>query len=293
MKDDKVYRIGRFELILPADHALDQYQQHFRLYDRLLGEIARLLVAKYPDAAAIDIGANVGDTAALLCREQDMPILCIEGHPQFVSYLRRNLERLPPCIEVAECLVGARAGSVPLADLHARDGTAALQPGAQVAAGAPSLAVRRLAEILAEHPRFGGARLLKTDTDGADFEILLSSLDVIRKHRPVLYFEYDPTLRVQGTREATEVVAALTAEGYRYFLVFDNYGNFMTCIEQDAADRFGELDRYLLSHLLFGRRVHYLDVCAFSADDEDLCRALEVYQRELVESGARESGREI
>ncbi len=85
--EEKTYRIGRFELTLPADHPIDRYQKTYRLYDRVLGDIAHAVAAKYPDTTAIDIGANVGDTAALLCRDQDFPVLCIEGSPHFLKYL--------------------------------------------------------------------------------------------------------------------------------------------------------------------------------------------------------------
>jgi len=121
---DVNYRIGDFELVFPADHMLGTYQNTYRLYDWVLGEIARLVVAKYPHATAVDIGANVGDTAAAICRHQSVPVLCIEGHPSYVPYLRRNLERLPSGIEVAESFVGAATGSVAANSMHTAHGTA-------------------------------------------------------------------------------------------------------------------------------------------------------------------------
>ena len=279
--------------MLPADHPLDQYQERYRLYDWVLGEITPLLLEKYPDATAIDIGANVGDTAALLCRERTLPVLCIEAHPRFLPYLRRNLERLPGGIEVAECLVGARRGTVPAASYVARHGTAGVDVAAVAGAEGSGLVVRPLAEILREHPRFLNARLLKTDTDGSDFEILQSSLEVIGRTRPVLYFEYDPTLRPDGASAARRTIAALLQAGYRSFLVQDNFGHFLERIDARIEERFASLDRYLFSNLYFGRQIYYYDVCAFSAADEDLCAALESTHRLVVESALREDGREL
>ena len=97
MPDEKILKIGRFELVLPTDHMLETYKRKFKLYDWILGEVARLVTAKYPDATAIDIGANVGDSAAVLSRHGDMPILCIEGHPTFITFLRDHSELpIPP-----------------------------------------------------------------------------------------------------------------------------------------------------------------------------------------------------
>jgi len=123
----KRHRIGRFELLLSGDHLLDRYQRDYRLTDTALGEIVRLAAAKYPDLTAVDIGANVGDTAAVMCRHRDIPVLCIEGHPAFVSLLRRNVARLPSGIEIAECLVGP-GGPVSLDQLRKHNGTATLRP---------------------------------------------------------------------------------------------------------------------------------------------------------------------
>ena len=251
-----------------------------------------LLLDKYPDATAIDIGANVGDTAALLCRERTIPVLCIEAHPRFLPYLRRNLERLPGGIELAECLVGARSRTVPVASFTAHHGTAMID-GAHPVGDGPGVPVKPLAEVLREHPRFLNARLLKTDTDGSDFEILQSSLDVIARAHPVLYFEYDPTLRADGASEARKTIAALVRAGYRSFLVQDNFGHFLQRIEADIEERFAALDRYLFSNLFFGRQIYYCDVCAFSTVDEDLCTALEGTHRVLVEAALRENGREL
>ena len=257
----------------------------------MLGELVPLLLDRYPDATAIDIGANVGDTAALLCRERTIPVLCIEAHPRFLPYLRRNLERLPGGIELAECLVGARSGTVPVTSFTAHHGTAMVD-GAHAVSDGPGIPVKPLAQVLREHPRFLNARLLKTDTDGSDFEILQSSLDVIARTHPVLYFEYDPTLRADGASAARETIAALVRAGYRSYLVQDNFGHFLQRIDADIEERFASLDRYLFSNLFFGRQIYYYDVCAFSTADEDLCAALESTHRLLVEAALREDGRE-
>src|SRR5437763_793435 len=85
---NRKYRIGRFELTLPYDHRIDDYQKGHRLTDAALGEIARIAAGKYPDMTAIDIGANIGDTVAAICRHIDVPVLCVEGHPVFLAFLR-------------------------------------------------------------------------------------------------------------------------------------------------------------------------------------------------------------
>jgi FkbM family methyltransferase len=288
----KPYRIGRFELLLSGDHLLDRYQRDYRLTDTALGEIVRLAAAKYPDLTAVDIGANVGDTAAVMCRHRDIPVLCIEGHPAFVALLRRNVAQLPAGIEIAECLIGPSAGPVSLDRLRKHNGTATLRPASAPAeTSAAQIPVRPLADVLREHPRFARPRLIKTDTDGADFDILLSSLDVIGACRPILHFEYKPDIRPDGMAQSVHAIAALWDAGYTRFLVYDNFGNYLETVERDAAERFRDLNRYLLSHAIFGRRdIHYLDVCAFAAQDEDLAVQLRDYHRRLLDEQIGQTG---
>ena len=291
----KPYRIGRFELLLSGDHLLDRYQTEYRLTDTALGEIVRLAASKYPDLTAIDIGANVGDTAALMCRHLDVPVLCVEGHPAFLALLRRNVARLPAGTEIAACLVGPADGPASTDRLRKHNGTATLRPtSAPADRSAAQIPIRPLADVLQDHPRFRAPRLIKTDTDGTDFDILLSSLDVIGACRPILYFEYKPDIRQDGIAQSIQAITALRAAGYTRFLVYDNFGNYLETVGHDAAERFSDLNRYLLSHAIFGHRdIHYLDVCAFCAQDEDLAVQLRDYHRRQLDERIRQTGLQV
>jgi hypothetical protein len=110
---------------------------------------------------------------------------------------------------------------------------------------------------------------------------------------PVLYFEYDPTFRKDGIKASLEAISALDAIGYKHFFVYDNFGHLMDFINEDAISRFTHLSRYIMSHLLFGRQIYYLDVCAFSLNDGDLADKLYIYHRDTADANIREAGWEI
>ncbi|HLI22615.1 MAG TPA: FkbM family methyltransferase [Stellaceae bacterium] len=282
MAEEREYSIGRHRLILPPDHLLDEYQAHYRLYDRVLGDIAQIVWHKYPGASAIDIGANIGDSAALICRDQDFPVLCIEGSPRYLGYLRRNLERLPATIEIAPVLVGGNAAAVPKAGLQEKLGTARITSAS--ATTDETIEMRPLADILAAHSKFSQPRLIKSDTDGSDFEILASSIDVLRAVRPVLFFEYDPKFRIDGFEMGLATLAKLHEIGYSCFLVYDNFGNCLEIVTGDPRERFAQLNRYLMSHALFGPQIHYFDVCACGPQDEDIARLLYAHQSRVLDA---------
>ena len=274
---DKQYRVGRSILTMPEDHKLDFYQSSWRLYDKALPEIVRAVAEKYPDMTAIDIGANIGDSAALICQYHDIPVLCVEGNPAFLEYLRQNLSRLPPCVEIVQALIGETTGSIHPDAMLTHDGTASVNLSTAAAAGAGDLhaiTTRRLKDVLAEWPRFASSKFIKSDTDGSDFEIILSSRDVVASSHPVLFFEFDPTFRKEGIVEALRVISMLQDIGYDHFLVYDNFGNVMSLIEEKIFAQFEKLCLYILSHALTGRQIYYVDVCAFVSEDADIARTI-------------------
>src|SRR5271170_3339530 len=137
----KEYVVGRTKLLLPADHAIDAYQARWKRYDRALGEIARLVWGKYPDYRAIDIGANVGDSAALISTYHDVPTLCIEGTEAFLPFLRENARRIGPHVALEVAFVGDGAAAAGLALRTSAAGTAKLIADPDPAAG---IQVKRL-----------------------------------------------------------------------------------------------------------------------------------------------------
>ncbi|HUI60605.1 MAG TPA: hypothetical protein VLX90_10300, partial [Steroidobacteraceae bacterium] len=163
----KEYTVGRTRLLLPVDHALDRYQAKWKRYDRALGEIARLVWQKYPNSTAVDIGANVGDSAALINTYHDIPTLCIEGGEAFLAFLRENARRIGPHVVVEAAFVGDSASANVYALQSTEAGTAKLVSDPNRAA---DIRVRSLDALLSGAAGFSHPRLIKTDTDGFDFQ---------------------------------------------------------------------------------------------------------------------------
>jgi FkbM family methyltransferase len=286
---NRKYRIGRFELTLPYDHRIDDYQKGHRLTDAALGEIARIAAGKYPDMTAIDIGANIGDTVAAICRHIDVPVLCVEGHPVFLAFLRENLKALPPRTEVEGCLVGPLVQEISIERLHAAGGTASLTGTAHSGADAATLFIRPLADILRSHPAFARSKLVKIDTDGSDFAILQSSAAFIEEIRPILFFEYDSKIGDDGLEQSVQAIAGLMHAGYDRFLLYDNFGNFVRVIEADIVEQFRDINRYLISNNVFGTAVYFFDVAAFHSSDRDLALQVRDFHRDVIDRCAAQA----
>ncbi len=255
---------------------LDQYQARWHRYDIALGEIVRLMRQKYPDFSAIDIGANIGDTAALINKYAPVPVLCIEGNPGFLKALKFNAARIGGHIEIEAAFIGKDGDFVQPGQVDEQRGTATLTGPPLTGAAESSIPMKSLETILDAHPAFADSRLLKIDTDGLDFEILTGSISPLRTIKPVLYFEYDTKFRPGAESEALQAIAGLFEAGYTRYLVYDNYGNYLVTVRE--PERFAELNAYLRSNRKHGWAVYYFDVCAFTEADSDLFEAVHAYE---------------
>jgi FkbM family methyltransferase len=259
--------IGGYRIRLAPKSKWPVYRSNFTLYDTALAEISQVLGVKFPALCAIDIGANVGDTAALIRQYAEIPVLCIEGDRDVLPVLRENAAVLGRGVVIHESFVGSDDVTVNPALITDAGRNASL---AQAAEPEGSVRLRSLEAILGEHPEFADAKLLKVDTEGFDFAIIAQSIDFITRAKPVILFEYDPHYHPEKTDSGIEMVHRLIDAGYSDFIYYDNFGNFLLHADARDTSTFRDLDLYLGSNRKHGIAVYYFDICAIHRDDRDL-----------------------
>lgn len=271
------FDVAGMPLRLPLSHDLPLYLSRFPLYSGNLGRLAAACAGAYPDLAVVDIGANVGDSAAFLRQAGVAEILCVEGHPRYLAFLRTNAAALGDGVTIAPVLVGAATGPIDAPFLTAK-GTGGFRGGAP--APTPALTVS-LDDLLAEHPRRGRLKLVKSDTDGFEAHILKGGIASLRKDRPVLFFEYDPSLLAANGSDGLQLLTMLRKEAaYATAMVYDNFGDLLLSVRLDDVDVLEELHRYVEGK--GGRQ--YLDIAAFHADDDDLFQAFRAREHDFYRS---------
>lgn len=272
------YKIGPHSILLPHDHMLDRYQEKWKRYDIALGEIARIAFTKYPELTAIDVGANIGDSAALICKHQNIPVLCIEGVRKFIWHLHENIARNAIPAEIEDCFIGDDGHAVGADGVSDRLGTASIiHATADLNRAEESIKMKSLKTILNGHQRFSASKLLKMDTDGFDFIIIRKSIDLISEIKPIIFLEYDINYSAEGETQGIAALYALHDAGYTKFLVYDNYGNFLISIE-DSVQQFLDLNAFLRSNRKHGFAVYYFDICALHGEDADLFQDIRRYE---------------
>ena len=266
--------LGGHPVSLPAGHLLDWYRLRHRRYDEPIADVCRIIAEKYSEASFIDIGANVGDTAALMAVSARVSVLCIEGNRRFIPFLKKNLPKALNDFEIEESYVGADDADV-AALITTKAGTASIQIDCQQEAKKYSVRLRSLEKVLLDHPKFIHSKLLKVDTDGLDAKIIIGAAAVLVRMRPVIYVEYSPVGSSEVEKECRAMVECLRDIGYEYFHVFDNFGNHMLRLRGAETGHLLALNAYARSSRKdLKPAVFYYDICAMTVDDADLSNAL-------------------
>jgi len=223
----KVY--GR-SLIVPAEHALPPTLAEFPQYNLPLALSARAVAdfrRNEKPLAIIDVGANVGDTIAII--EQRCPAisryLCIEADPN-LAYLCRLNYKQNDCVTVVQQFIGEKEGTAVFLE---DDGNA--NPSTKVAGSSDQTSgddrLVRLDTVATPFAmQLDQVSLIKVDTEGYDFSILRSGQQLLKRFKPSIYFEWFPRL-LQGLGEdASDGFEYLASLGYEYFVFFTNRGDY-------------------------------------------------------------------
>lgn len=261
-------RIGTTELWLPLSHRLPDYLDRHRGYGtnlpRLVAHLEREQGRVRP---LVDVGANIGDTVALVRDRSHAPVLCVEADDRFAALLDRNLPALGD-VTLVRTFLGRRPQTVS-GTLRAGQGTGRLVPGAH------RIVVRTLDDVVAEHPRFADAGVVKVDVDGMDFEVLGGAHCLLASARPVLFVEYDPTLVEAQRGDARAGLEELRAQGYGPFVAYDNVGEMALSGSLDDSGLVDDLHDYVAAK----RSATFWDLAIFPAEHGSSCCAFAAAER--------------
>lgn len=253
-------------LLAPSDHRLDHYRNNHPLYDRRLPILASIVSLEVPTGCIVDVGANIGDTAAL-CRMAgcDREIVAIEPSERYFAFLKANMARYPDIfgsVRPIRAFIGPPNESLALNENH---GTASVSLVGDLdensaKADAPTL---QIANLITQP-----VALIKTDTDGYDATVISTSIDLIVSQQPILWLESDITTQAEELEWVT--LLDTLARNYSYVCAFDNFG-FLALHGrldeklQSLIDFIGYARRHRRHEpSSFGEpRIYYLDIALF------------------------------
>lgn len=268
-----VYELDGSNLVLPFSHDLPIARSNHPLYSTNIGRISAALKKKYGSLRMVDVGANVGDTVAIVRNLSKFPILCIDGNERFFSILESNAKQWED-VELERSFVGKDTAEI-AGRIDTRAGTAHITSDVSTT---ETIKTRRLSDILNSHPNFRQAKLIKIDTDGFDTLIIRSEKNLLERLKPVIFFEYDPFLFSKAHDDGFEVFEILREIGYVAALFFENTGEYLIEIELQNARQLLDLHSFYAG----SRSARYCDICVFSDDDRDVLDAVRLGEQSLA-----------
>lgn len=265
-------RVCGFTLELPAKNPV---AWHYATQPDLisqLGRLAALVKGKYPDAAAVDVGANVGDTACLIKAAADIPLICIEGDPLTFKFLQRNIAQFRNTT-AHQMFLGEENATMSVQMDHA-GWNLTLKPGGD--AQTTSIQLTRLDDFMATQANAATFKLLKVDTEGFDCRILRGAMGFIRQASPVITLEYNRGNMDALGEPGLPTLFQLQELGYADIVFHDQNGRLL--LATTLAERALIQDLHDYADCVRGR-VGYLDITVFHKADADLAKAFVAEER--------------
>lgn len=259
----KMIKVGNFTLVANRESRLDEFQSRHPNYSFNFSRLVAQVLGSDTHSLIIDVGANIGDTVALIRSAQvNNPIVCIEGNPTYLTLLHQNVE-LFDHITVIETFLGDRTAEMK-ANIVTAEGTAKLVDDTN----GVKVNLTTLDDLMISK-KLNHIRILKTDTDGFDILVLKGAKQLIARHLPVLFFEYDNQLNV-AKESCLDYLLSLRETGYDQTLFYDNLGNFLMALSLADRHLIAQLDSYINNNGAF----QYFDVAVFHKRDQALASAI-------------------
>jgi FkbM family methyltransferase len=263
-------QVGRFNIQSPRSSPLRTVYEDFPGHMEQLTTLVRLLKSKYPDLQAIDVGANVGDTACIIKSAADIPLVCIEGDGDIFELLQENVSQFQG-VTAHKLFLGEKTGDMAVT-LENKGWNAAIRPANQMEA--QTIDITSLDDFLAGRPVSASCKLLKIDAEGFDCSIIRGAGNFLQRMHPVIIFEFNREVMEAIGENGLSTLAMLRRLGYSRVAFHDCTGRFVT--DTSLSNELLVMD--LLGYADGKFAPIYLDLTVFHGDDEDA--AVEFIQSE-------------
>src|SRR2546426_7854313 len=251
----------------------DAYRKNPQL-NSLIGIAAEMVKNRFPDSWAVDVGANVGDTLALIKAKAAMPVICIEGDPICYELLQENVRQFEE-VFLVKTFLSDKPGEASV-ELQKSGWNATLKEAKTVSSG-QRIQFQTLDQVVQGSHSHARIKLLKVDTEGYDLRILRGAAGILAKDQPVIAFELNRENVEPLGDSVGDFFDFLVRLGYEHFILNDPVGGFICAL--NAQNRDVLLDLYQYSNL--GRPIYYYDIWVFHHSDKDVFDRFVAHERAM------------
>lgn len=280
----KLVPVGKFIIEAPSDTPYSDFHKDHILYDRAFGDIIQEVSSANPEGAFIDIGANIGDSAAMFSTHCINPMICVEGSEKYTTYLKANISLIHNQVTVVEKFLVPQSYANASLSFQQDRGTGELHATPAVFESQVNttdrITVPELHNLAIE--KHGSIALFKSDTDGMNGQIIDEALSLSDM---IFFFECDLRLNFDPSTAGIwpKVFAEFEARQYSA-IIFDNFG--LPIFGQDVLNtrQLIDLCGYIRAQFMTSDiRLYYLDIWAFPPASKPVYdRAMSRLRRQLL-----------
>jgi len=256
-------QVGKYEILMPGNNPQISVYKYYPDANTQLARLAGIIMGKYTEATMIDIGANVGDTIAVVRSQINIPIIAIEGDQFSFSFLKKNTGQFPD-VSILNQFLGEEKKDM-LVSMEKEGWNNTIIPDEK---GSKKLELKTLDEVLAENNLNNSRiKLLKIDTEGFDTIILRGCRKTIAKDLPVIYLEYNGESMNKIGENGLDTLLSLRELGYNTIHFYDCINNLIMVSTLDDTDTLRQMHEYTHKEKSM---IPYYDICIFHKSDADL-----------------------
>lgn len=254
-------QVGNYQISMPGDNTLSNTYHIYPDFNSHLGRLAAVIAKKYPDMTAVDIGANVGDTIAIVKTLIDIPVIGIEGDDVSYQYLEKNVTQFSN-VTTIKTFLGEKKNDLKV-KFESKGSNTTIIPSET---GDTTISFKTLDETL-DNEKFKNARikLLKLDIEGFDTIVLRGSYEVITKNLPVLFFEYNRDVMKKINEDGLSTLLSFANYGYNKIAFFDYMGRLLLATTMKNREEITYLHQYAIGK---NNLLGYYDICIFHKQDD-------------------------
>ncbi len=262
-KKDSTVLVGKYYILMPSNNLqLGNYKIYPNLNSQL-GRLATIIFKKYPDMTAIDVGANVGDTIAVLKSAVEVPVIAIEGDEVCFNFLNKNIKQFKN-VTALKSYLGEKSQSSKVSLHHSGWNTTIIPEET----GNNYITFSTL-DVIFSSVDYSNCqfKLLKVDVEGFDTIVLRGATEIITKHLPVLFFEYNRKNMKAIQEDGLATILSFEKMGYSKIVFFDHKGNLILTTDMKNFEVITYMHHYISSEK---NLLAYYDICIFHKKDLDL-----------------------
>lgn len=272
---DVLVNVGKFQVLMPGYNV---QAVNYRIYPDLnaqFGRLARSIADKYPGMTVVDVGANVGDTIAVIKSVVDIPVIGVEGDEVTYSYLEKNSQQFRN-VSIIKTFLGEKSQDVNVS-FEKSGWNATIIPDER---GGTQVKFKTLDEVISS----GGfdsrqIKLLKVDVEGFDTIVLRGAGTIVSKHKPVLFFEYNRQNMIAIKEEGLSTVLSFGDFGYNMIAFFYHKGTLILATSVKNKEVVTYMHEYASSKK---NLIGYYDICIFHEEDDDIAEQFLITEKQFI-----------